>query len=127
MDSRAKGKPNHFLKSLSYALEGIKTAVKAERNMRIHLVCSVIIIGCSYYFSITRLEWLFILVAIGGMLALELINTAIERLVDLVIDEYHPLAKQAKDVAAGAVLLYAILSVIVGIIIFYPYIQQMWK
>jgi undecaprenol kinase len=127
MDSHAKVKPNHLRNSFFYAFAGIKTAVKAERNMRIHLIFSVIAIGGSFYFSITRLEWLFILMAIGGMFALEIINTAIERLVDLVIEEYNPLAKQAKDLAAGAVLIYAILSVIVGIIVFSPYLHQLFR
>ncbi len=94
--------------------------------MRIHLVCSIIVIGASFYFSITRLEWLFILIAIGGMLAFEIVNTAVERVVDLVTDEYHPLAKQAKDLAAGAVFLYAILSVIIGVVIFIPYLLKLW-
>ena len=124
MDSRAKSQ-HHLLKSFSYALDGIKTAIMSERNMRIHLVSSAIVIGGSFYFSITRLEWLIILMAIGGVLALELINTAIERLVDLVMEEYHPLAKQAKDMAAGAVILYAILSVVIGIVIFFPYLLKL--
>ena len=62
-----------------------------------------LLLARSFYFSITKIEWLFILLAIGGMFALELVNTAIERVVDLVTEEYHPLAKQAKDLAAGAV------------------------
>ncbi|WML46401.1 diacylglycerol kinase family protein [Neobacillus sp. PS3-40] len=107
-------------KSFSFAICGIKNAIQNERNIRIHLFISIIVVGCSFYFSITRSEWLFVLFAIGGMLALELINTAIERVVDLVTNEYHPLAKQAKDLAAGAVFLYAIFSVIVGLILFLP-------
>ena len=98
----------------------IRLPCKSEKNMRIHLFCSIIVLLVSYYFSITKMEWLFILIAIGGMFALELVNTAIERVVDLVTAEYHPLAKQAKDMAAGAVLIYAILSIAIGIIIFLP-------
>jgi undecaprenol kinase len=127
MDSHAKDRRNQLLRSFSFALAGIKTAIKAERNMRIHLVSSMLIIGGSFYFSITRVEWLFILLAIGGMLALELVNTAIERLVDLVTKDYHPLAMQAKDLAAGAVFLYAIFSVIIGIVIFSPYLLKLLK
>lgn len=107
--------------SFSYAITGILTALKQERNMRIHLVSSLVVVGASLFFSISATEWLFILFAIGGMFALELVNTAIERVVDLAAAEYHPLAKQAKDVAAGAVFIYAILSVTIGIIIFFPY------
>lgn len=107
-------------KSFTFAISGIYHAILNERNMRIHLFISIIVIGGSIFFSITKVEWLFVLIAIGGMLALELINTAIERLVDLVTMEYHPLAKQAKDLAAGAVFLYAVFSVMIGLIVFLP-------
>lgn len=117
-DNRNKGP---FWRSFSHAIAGILTAAKMERNMRFHLVCSCLVLFLSYYFSLTRTEWVFILFLIGGMLSLELINTAVERVVDLVTLEYHPLAKQAKDLAAGAVFIYAILSITAGIIIFWPY------
>ena len=94
--------------------------------MRFHFFSSIIVIIISFYFSITKTEWLFILVAIGGMFSLEIVNTAIERVVDLVTGEYHSLAKQAKDLAAGAVFVYAILSVIIGIVIFLPYILELF-
>ena len=122
MDSHDKYKPISFISSVSVAVIGIRTAIKSERNMRFHLMSALIVLVMSIYFSITKMEWLFILLAIGGMFALELINTAIERVVDLVTKEYHPLAKQAKDIAAGAVFIYAMLSVIIGMVIFLPYI-----
>jgi undecaprenol kinase len=122
MDSQDNKKPIPLLKSFSYAIEGIFTAARTERNMQIHLTVSVIVIACSIFFSISKMDWLLILFAIGGMIALELVNSAIERVVDLVTGEYHPLAKQAKDLAAGAVFVYAILSVVIGIIIFGPYV-----
>ena len=78
------------------------------------------------FFSLNWLEWLFILVAIVGTITLELVNSAIERVVDLVTTEYHPLAQQAKDIAAGAVFLYAIFSIIVGIIIFLPKVMNVF-
>ncbi|MBI0576386.1 diacylglycerol kinase family protein [Neobacillus cucumis] len=126
MDSRGKGKTIPLLRSFAYAIDGIRTAIIAERNMRIHLLFSFLVIGGSFFFSITRMEWLFIILVISGMFALELINSAIERVVDLVTEEYHPLAKQAKDLAAGAVFLYAIFSVIIGIIVFFPYIRKLF-
>lgn len=125
MDSNDKRTQLKFLRTFSYAIEGILNALRSEKNMRFHLFCSIIVLLVSYYFSITKTEWLFILLAIGGMFALELANTAIERVVDLVTSEYHPLAKQAKDLAAGAVFVYAILSVAIGIIIFLPYIFKL--
>lgn len=108
------------LKSFTFALSGIISAVKCERNLQIHLAITVLIICMGMMFSISGIEWIFIIFAIGGMLSFELLNTAIERVVDLATEKYHPLAKQAKDIAAGAVLIYAVLSVIVGLIIFLP-------
>ena len=122
MDSRDK--PVRLWKSFSYALTGIKTALWTERNMRIHLIASIFVIGCSLYFSISKFEWLFVIVAIGGIFSLELINTAIERVVDMITDEYHPLAKQAKDLAAGAVFIYAVTAVVIGIFIFLPHVLR---
>jgi undecaprenol kinase len=127
MDSNDNKKHLHvpLWKSFSFAISGIHNAILNERNIRIHLIISIFVIGFSIFLSITKVEWLFVIFAIGGMLALELLNTAIERLVDLVTMEYHPLAKQAKDIAAGAVFLYAIFSVIVGFIIFIPRIFKL--
>lgn len=122
MDSRDK--PVRLWKSFSYALTGIKTALWSERNMRIHLIASIFVIGCSLYFSISKFEWLFVIVAIGGIFSLELINTAIERVVDMITDKYHPLAKQAKDLAAGAVFIYAVTAVVIGIFIFLPHVLR---
>jgi undecaprenol kinase len=109
-----------LLKSFSHALSGISLTVIQERNMRIHVFVAVMVIAASFWFSLNPLEWLFVLLCIGGMFALEMMNTAIEKVVNLVTMELHPLAKQAKDIAAGAVFIYAILSVVVGLIIFLP-------
>ncbi len=107
-------------KAFPYAMQGIGHAWKHEVNLRIHVSVAVIVILMGFWLSLSAMEWLIILLTIGGMLSLELINTAVERVVDLVTREYHPLAKQAKDAAAGAVLVYAILSVIIGLVIFLP-------
>lgn len=106
--------------AFSYACQGIKHAFLNEKNMRIHCTITGIVLLLGWFVQLTRFEWLFVLFAIGGVIALELMNTAIERLVDLVTAEFHPLAKQAKDISAGAVFIYSILSVIVGLIIFIP-------
>lgn len=124
LNDKEKKRQISLLSSFSYAIEGIRTAIKQERNIRIHLSISLIVIIFGFLFSITRIEWIFILLTIGGMISLEIINTAIERLVDLVTLDFHPLAKQAKDLAAGAVFSFAIISVIVGIIIFGPYLLR---
>jgi len=124
MDSQDKSFP--LMSSFSFAFSGILLALRKERNMRIHFISSIIVLLVSFYFSITKIEWVFILFTIGGMFALEIMNTAIERVVDLVTAEYHPLAKQAKDLAAGAVLVYAALSVVIGIVIFLPYVLNLF-
>lgn len=126
MDYQDNRKKFPLIHSFSFAIAGILSALRMERNMRIHFLSSIMVILLSFYFSITKMEWLFILFAIGGIFALELINTAIERVVDLVTSEYHPLAKQAKDLAAGAVFVYAILSVVIGIMIFWPYFLSLF-
>jgi len=108
------------LDSFKHAIAGIFSAILHERNMQIHLVISFIVIVLGIFFRVTTIEWILISFAIGGVITLELLNTAIERAVDLVTQEHHPLAKQAKDMAAGAVFIYALLSVTVGLIIFLP-------
>ncbi|NMD70664.1 diacylglycerol kinase family protein [Bacillus sp. DNRA2] len=111
-------------KSFSYAIEGIVHAVKMERNLRIHLTFTVLVCLFAVWFSVSITEWLIILLAIGAVISLELVNTALERVVDLVTEEHLPLAKQAKDVAAGAVFVFAIIAVIIGLVIFLPKIFQ---
>ncbi|XJZ26266.1 diacylglycerol kinase family protein [Bacillota bacterium Lsc_1132] len=123
-DNKVKKSP--LWKSISYAFAGIIAVAKNERNFQIHLAASVIAIVFSLYLSISKTEWLFILIAIGGVLSLELVNSAIERVIDLVTSEYHPLAKQAKDFAAGAVLVYAIMAAAVGLVIFLPKIVHLF-
>jgi undecaprenol kinase len=108
------------IRSFVFAFEGIVSAIKHERNLKIHLVIAAAVIIAGFIFSLSALEWVAVIVAIGGMLSLELVNTAIERTVDLVTDDFHPLAKQAKDAAAGAVLIYAVMSAVIGLIIFAP-------
>ncbi|MDQ0213916.1 diacylglycerol kinase [Oikeobacillus pervagus] len=110
-------------RSFSYALNGIKLAM-GEPNFRIHLIASLWVILFGFIFSLTRVEWGIILLLIFGMFTLEMMNTAIERTVDMVTKEFHPLAKMAKDIAAGAVLLFAILSVILGMLIFIPKVMM---
>ncbi|KAF0825600.1 diacylglycerol kinase family protein [Cytobacillus firmus] len=115
-----KVRRHNVLNSFVFAFSGIRTALWNERNLQIHLAVSLAVMFFGIYFGISRLEWMIILLAIGGMFSLELLNTAIERAVDLSTEDYHPLAKQAKDIAAGAVLVFAIISVIIGGVIFLP-------
>ncbi|WP_414731971.1 diacylglycerol kinase family protein [Acetobacterium carbinolicum] len=107
-------------KSFSFAVEGILYTLKTQPNMRIHFGVGFITIAFGFVFQIENYEWLSLVIMIGFVFILEIINTAIETLVDLYTEEYHHLAKVAKDTAAGAVMVAAIMSVCVGLIIFLP-------
>ncbi|WP_445477804.1 diacylglycerol kinase family protein [Lysinibacillus irui] len=108
-----------YLRSFGYAIEGIITASK-EQNFKSHIVSAIIVMFAGYLTGLSRIEWYIVLLLIALMFALEMINTAIERVVDLASPEIHPLAKQAKDIAAGAVLVFALFSAIIGLLIFLP-------
>lgn len=109
-----------ILKSFPYAFDGIKTAVKDEPNFRFHLVATIIAISLGVYFQLSALEFAILIMAISFVVIMELINTMLEALVDLVSPEISQHAKTAKDVSAAAVLVSAILSVVIGILIFVP-------
>lgn len=112
---------NSFFKSFSFALNGLKISLK-QRNMKIHISCALLVIALGLYFKITIIHWCILLLCIGAVIALEIINTAIEHLVDLVSPNYNELAGKVKDLAAGAVLVIAIISAIVGCVIFWNYL-----
>lgn len=117
-------KKNPLYKSFGYAFEGIFTGIQKERNMKIHcfvMIC-VIVSGC--LFRISTLEWCICFILFGLILSLELVNTAVEAVVDLVTEEKKPLAKIAKDTAAGAVLIAAIMAAAAGLVIFIP---KVWE
>lgn len=112
------------IKSFGYAFKGIVSLVKKEHNAWIHCTAIVVVTLCGFHFGITLTEWCIVLLCFGVVLAAEGFNTAIERLVDLVSPDFHPIAGDVKDVAAGAVLICAIVAAIVGGIIFLPYLTN---
>ena len=121
----SKGKKKKYsLKRLihgfGYAGRGIYSAIKSEQNFAIELCFAIIAIIMGFFLKISLIEFAIIALTIALVLSLELVNTSIEYTVDMAMPEIHPLAKVAKDVSAGAVLLAAITSVIVGLIIFLP-------
>lgn len=107
-------------KSFGYAFSGIGTCIRDERNIKIHLTITSLVVICGIFFHISASEWCVCLTLFGLVLALELVNTAVEAVVDLVTEERKPLAKRAKDTAAGAVLTAAIAAAAAGLIIFVP-------
>jgi diacylglycerol kinase len=114
-----------LIKSFGYAWKGIAVAIREQRNLRIHLSITLLVIVAGFYFHITTVEWCILLLCIGLVTGLEMINSSIENLVDLVTREHKPLAGKVKDIAAGAVLMVSVISVIIGLIIFLPYISTL--
>ena len=112
--------PNRFFRSFRFAAEGIRAALRREQNIRFHFLAALTVLAAGFLTGLSYAEWLVILLCIGGTTALELVNTALERAIDLASPEIHPLAKEAKDMAAGAVLVFAAASGIIGLLIFLP-------
>lgn len=115
-----KQKKDPLYKSFGYAFAGIFAVVTKERNMKIHCAAVVCVMIAGLVFHISPIEWCICLTLFGLVMALEMVNTAVEAVVDLVTEERMPLAKLAKDAAAGAVLIAAIMAAIAGMIIFIP-------
>ncbi|MDD2284863.1 MAG: diacylglycerol kinase family protein [Paludibacter sp.] len=111
--------------SFKNAIRGIRMVIRSEKNMQIHLVIAALVVIAGWFFSISTTEWLMCLLCFGLVLGAEIINTAIENLVDLVSPNKHELAGKAKDIAAGAVLVSAIIAACVGLIIFTPKIWDL--
>lgn len=88
--------------------------------MKIHLFFTMLVVLLGFLLQVSKIEWVFLLLSIGGVISLELINSSIENVVDLVTEDFHPLAKKAKDMAAAAVFMFSIVSIIIGLIIFIP-------
>lgn len=107
------------LESFNNAITGIIDTVRTERNMRIHLIVALVVLISSFFFDVTKYEFLILAVTIAMVIAAELINTAIEATIDMTTNYYHPLAKIAKNAAAGAVLITAINALLVGYIVFW--------
>jgi diacylglycerol kinase len=109
-----------FLRSFSFAGQGVWYAVRTQRNMRVHLLAASGAVAAGLVLRISAVGWACILLAIGLVLTAETLNTVIEALADLCTEEFHPLAKAAKDAAAGAVLISSVAAVGVAVAVFLP-------
>lgn len=114
-----------LLYSFRYAWKGFGHCVGKERNLNLQLIAAVIAIIAGFVSGITRMEWMVAILCIGVVIAAELFNTAIEKLVDLVSPDQHPIAGQVKDIAAGAVLICAAAAAIIGWMIFFPHLARL--
>jgi diacylglycerol kinase len=108
------------IKSFKYAFNGLRILFREESNAWIHLCIAFCVLIAGFVLQISKGEWIVIIFCIGFVFALELVNTAIENIADFVSKDYHVLIKKAKDLSAGAVLIGAIVSAVVGFIIFVP-------
>ena len=115
---RAQGWLIGLLRSFGYAIEGLAQLVRRQRNAQIHLVLTIVACAAAWAWGLSRIEWLILILTIGLVLGLEAVNTAVEAVVDLVSPQFHPLAKLAKDVAAGGVLLAALCALGVALLLF---------
>lgn len=123
-NKQKSNKTNSYLKqrikSFSYAFQGLKTFFQTQHNTWIHILATIVVVLLGNIVKLTYTEWCWIIIAIALVFITEMLNTAIEFLTDLVSPNFHPLAKKTKDVAAGAVLVAAIIAVILGLMVFLP-------
>ena len=117
----------NFWQSLAFALAGVRHALHSQRNLRIHVTVAAVVIIAGFVLRINRTEWAVVVTLIALVIGLELLNTAIEALVDLTSPESHPLAKVAKDTSAGAILIVSLGSAAAGLIIFLPRLLQLFS
>lgn len=111
---------SRLTKSFGFAIKGIQYVFASEANIKIHLIVSLLVVICGFIFNISITEWLLCLLCMSIVIGMEMMNTAIENLVNLVSPEKNKTAGLVKDIAAGAVLITVVFSVIIGLIIFVP-------
>lgn len=111
-----------FFRSLSYALRGVRVVFQTEQSFRIQSSVAIVVILAAIFFHVRWFEWVILLILIASVLSLELINSIIERLVDAFKPRLHPVVHDVKDMMAGAVLLVSFVALIIGGIIFWPYV-----
>ena len=120
-------KRHKFVRSFRHAYEGLLYSLRTQTNMQLHFVTAAAILLLALVFEVSPLEFLFLFLAIVLVMMAELFNTAIEKTVDLAMPDHHPMAKIAKDVAAAAVLVTAAFAAVVGLVVFYDPLQQLFQ
>ncbi len=116
-----------FIASFVYAFRGLWYALRTQRNAKVHVIIAILAIVMGIALRISTVEFAIVFVAITGVFMAELFNTVFELCVDLASPEYHPLAKVAKDMAAGGVLLSAMLSIVIGLLVFGPHLWALLR
>jgi len=114
------------IRSFGFAFNGLKILIKEEHNSRIHLIAAILIVLAGFYFQISMMEWLAITFAIGFVIVLEIINSAIENISDFISPEKNDSIKKIKDLAAAGVLISALTALVIGFIVFIPKVSALF-
>lgn len=115
---------SRLFKSFGYALKGLSKTFREEQNLRIQAIASLLVVILGIYFNISRSEWLALILAIALVLVAETINSAVERITDVLKPRINSYVKEIKDIMAAAVLLSSIAALIIGLVIFLPYVYK---
>jgi diacylglycerol kinase len=127
---QSQARPFQFtgrIRSFRHAIIGLIRMIHCQHNAWLHAAATVIVLAAGFFFCITAADWCWVILAISIVWTAEALNTAFEFLADAASPDFHPLVRDAKDVAAGAVLLTGIAACIIGIIIFWPYVHKMFS
>lgn len=114
-------KIQRLFKSFKFALKGFSSLVKKEQNFRIHILLSIVVVFAGLYFKIAIWQWCLIILLIATVFVLEMVNTVMERLMDMLKPRIHAYVREIKDIMSAMVLVAAVASLIIGLIIFVPY------
>jgi len=124
------GRPFQFsgrIRSFKYAFRGLGRMLASQHNAWVHAAATIAVVAAGLAFRLARGDWAWITLAIVGVWSAEALNTAFEFLCDVASPEFHPMVEKAKDVAAGAVLLAAIGALVIGVLVFQPYVMRMFR
>jgi diacylglycerol kinase (ATP) len=121
---RPRREAGSLVNSFNYAFEGILYVVRTQRNMRIHFAMALLVLPAAVALGVTHVELIALMVSVTFVLIMEMVNTALEKVADVATQSFHPLARAAKDVAAGAVLIAAVNAVLVGYLVFAPHLRS---
>ena len=130
VESSPADRPFRFtgrVRSFRYAIAGIFRMIRCQHNAWIHAACTIAVVSAGFFFQLSRAEWCWIILAISIVWTAEALNTALEFLADAASPSFHPVVRDAKDVAAGAVLITTVASVVIGVILFWPHAMKMFS
>lgn len=115
-------KIGRLFKSFIYAWRGLFKIFKEEQNLRLQTVAAVLVVVVAYFFRVSRAEWMMLILAVSAVILMEIINSVVERVADALKPQIDHYAKEIKDIAAAAVMVASLAAVVIGVIIFYPYL-----